>query len=136
MADIETSLKSLTLQNTAVATAVGQRYYLDRIPDSTPSAPISYPLIKAQTISDTGYRTQSGTFGGTALIQLDVWDDDKPTCNQTAETLRAWLDNYKGGMGDLDVTIQIRNMPSSPDSDTKLFRRILEAQILCLKRNV
>jgi hypothetical protein len=131
MADLETSLRSLTLQNPAVSTAIAQRYYIDRIPDG-----VGYPLIKAQTISDVGYRTQSGTFGGTALIQLDVWDDDKPTCNQTAETLRSWLDNYKGGMGDLDVTIQIRNMPSSPDSDTKLFRRILEAQILYLKRNV
>ena len=125
--DIETALKALTLQHPDVAAAFGQRYYIDHAPDN-----VTYPIIRALTVSDNALDTHTNTYGGQALIQLDIWDDDKAGCNVAAQLVRSWLHCYKGAFGGGVATIKIRNAPSVPDPDTKLFRRILEADILYL----
>src|SRR5919106_4588543 len=101
MADLETALKSLALQNAAIASAFGQRYYIDKIPDG-----VTYPLLRAQTITDAEQDTHSTTWGSRALIQLDVWDDDKPNCNINTGLVRAWLHRYKGAFGSGNATIK------------------------------
>jgi hypothetical protein len=124
--DIETALKALTLQNASIAAVFGQRYYIDRIP---PEVTI-YPIMRAQTISDIDQDTHSSTWGARATVQLDIWDDDKATCNTSAALVRTWLHRYKGAFGSGEATIKVRNAPSVPDPDTKLFRKILEVDLL------
>jgi hypothetical protein len=125
MADLETGLKALILQNNAVATAFGQRYYIDKIPDG-----VTYPVIRAQTINDAEQDTHSNTWGSRALIQVDIWDDDKAGCNTNAALVRGWLHRYTGAFSGGNATIKVRNAPSIPDPNTRLFRRILEVEIL------
>lgn len=125
MADIETGLRALVLQNPAVVTAFGNRYYIDRIPDN-----VTYPLMRAQTINDAEQDTHESTFGTRALIQLDVWDDDKAGCNTNTSIVRDWLHRYRGAYGTGNATIKVRNVPSVPDPETKIFRRILELDII------
>lgn len=125
MADIETALRALTLQNAAIVTAFGNRYYIDRIPDG-----VTYPLIRAQTINDGEQDTHENTYGTRALVQLDIWDNDKAGCNVNALLVRSWLHRYKGVCGGGNATIKVRNAPSVPDPDTQLFRKILEVDIL------
>ena len=125
--DIETALKALTLQNTAVAAAFGQRYYIDRIPDN-----VTYPVIRAITVADPPLDSHANNYGGQAIIQLDIWDNDKAGCNTNAALVRDWLHRYNGLFGGGTATIKINNAPSVPDPDTHLFRKILEAQILYL----
>jgi hypothetical protein len=126
MADLETSLRALTLQNAPVAAALGPRYYMDKLPDEP-----TYPAPRAQTITDNPIDTHGGKAGGRATIQIDIFDDDKATANQTAELVRGWLHNYHGEIGSLyHGTIKARNMMSDWDEESRLFRRILEIEVL------
>lgn len=123
--DIETALKALTLQNAPIAAAFGQRYYIDRIPDN-----VTYPIIRAVTVSDSQQDTHTGVWGILATVQLDIWDDDKQGCNVNAEKVKDWLHRYRGAFGTGEATIKVRNAPSVPDPDTRLFRKILEVDML------
>lgn len=126
MADLESSLRTLALQSPAVSTAFGVRFYWNKIPDGT-----SYPCARAQTISDIALDTHSNTWGGKALVQIDVFDDDKANCNTNAALIRSWLHRYNGALGaSYNATIQVRNAPSGWDDEARLFRRILEVDIL------
>lgn len=125
--DIETSLKALTLSNAGIAAVIGQRYYIDHIPDG-----VTYPIVKAQTITDNPIDIHSSNLGGRALIQLDVYDDDKQTCSTSADLIRVWLHNYRGAFGGGNATIKIRNVQGNWDVDSRLFRKMLEAEILYL----
>ena len=129
MADIETTLRTLTLSNASVSAAFGQRYYIDRMPSNV----TTYPVIRAQTVSDIEMDVHDNSWGSRAVVQLDVWDDDKPNCNVNAAIVRNWLHRYRGAFGDGIATIKVRNAPSVPDPDTHLFRRILEIDILFTK---
>ena len=125
MADIETGLRALVLINANVTAVFGQRYYIDHIPDGA-----TYPLIRAQTITDRDEDTHETSWGTRAMIQLDIWDDDKAGCNTSTAIVRQWLHRYKGGGGSGNAIIKIQNAPSIPDPDTKAFRRTLEVNIL------
>ena len=131
MADLETPLRALVLQNADVVTAIGQRFYWRYIPEET-----SYPCIKAQTITNPLDRTHGGTHGGRERVQIDVYDnkDQESRCHAAADTLVIWLDNYKGGMGSHNVTIQVKSDVPMPDPDIRLFRRMLEIEILYFKQ--
>lgn len=123
--DIDTALRAVVLQNGAIAAAFGQRYYIDRIPDN-----VTYPIIRAQIISDSEQDTHVDTWGIRAVVQVEIWDDDKQGCNVNSALVRNWLHRYKGAFSTGEATIKIRNAPNVPDPDTRLFRRILEADIL------
>lgn len=122
---VDSNLRTLALQNAAVVAQIGTRFYVDHIQDN-----VTYPCVRAQTITDPLSRTHSGTYGGRALVQLDVYDDDQINCNAAADALTAWLDNYNGAMGSYVVTIQIKSRQSGWEADSRLFRRLLEAEIL------
>jgi len=121
---LDTSLRTLTLQNAAVVTAIGSRYHIDNLPDS-----VSYPCVRAQTITDPSLRSHVGTFGGRELVQLDVWDDDQANRDAATDALVAWLDNYRGAMGSWNVTIQVRNKPRSWEAESRLYRCMIELEI-------
>jgi hypothetical protein len=125
MADLETNLRTLTLLNASVAAAFGNRFHWNHIPDDR-----TFPCIKAQTITDMSQDTHSSTWGTVALVQLDVYDDDKNGCNTNAELVRGWLHRYKGAFGAGEATIKVRNMPSLFDAEERLYRRMLEVTIL------
>lgn len=125
MADMETALRALVLQNAAIVAVFGQRYYIDRIPDN-----VTYPLMRAQTVNDAEQDTHENIWGTKAMIQLDIWDDDKAGCNTSAALVRNWLHRYHGGFATGNAIIKVRNAPSVPDPETKMFRRILEVSIL------
>lgn len=127
MADVESSLRTLALSNAAVAATFGTRFHWNHIPDNE-----TYPCVRAVTVSDNAGDTHSNNWGGQALVQLDVYDDDKAGCNAAAETLKAWLHRYHGGMGTYNVTIKVTNYPSFFEADARLFRRMLELEILYL----
>jgi hypothetical protein len=124
--DADVSLKALVLQNGPIAAAIGQRYYIDRIPEGI----TTYPIVRAQIISDSEQDTHSSTWGSRITTQVDVWDDDKQNCNITAALVRGWLHRYYGAFGEGNAIIKVRNAPSVPDPETKLFRKILEVDIL------
>lgn len=122
---VDSNLRTLTLQNTAVVATIGQRYYVDHIPDGA-----TYPCVRAQTVTEPFERTHGGSFGGRARVQLDVYDDDEINCNAAADALIGWLDNYKGGMGNYNVTIQLKNKQGGWEVESRLFRRMLEIEVL------
>ncbi len=125
MADIESSLRTIVLQGTGIAAAFGNRFYWNQIPEG-----VTYPLIKAQTITDNAMDTHSNNWGGRTLVQLDVYDDDKANANSSSELIRAWLHRYRGTLGGKDATIKVRNVQSGFDTEARLFRRMLEVEIL------
>jgi hypothetical protein len=127
MADLETPLRALVLQNADVVTAIGQRFYWRYIPEET-----SAPYVKAQTITNPLERTHVGTYGGRERVQLDVYDDreQEARCHAAADTLATWLDNYNGAMGTYNVTIQVKSDVPFPEPDTRLFRRLMEIEVL------
>jgi len=124
---LDTSLRTLTLLDSGVLTAISTRYYVDRLPDD-----VTYPCVRAQTITDPSHRTHAGTFGGTELVQLDVYDDDQTGRDVAADALVNWLDNYKGYMGNWNVTIQVKNKPRSWEGESRLYRCMIELSILYL----
>ena len=124
---LDTSLRTLTLQNAAVVTAIASRYHIDNLPDE-----VSYPCVRAQAITDPSLRSHSGTFGGLETVQLDVYSDTQTTRDSAADAIIAWLDNYKGAMGSNSVTIQVRNKPRSSESESRLYRCMIELSILYL----
>lgn len=124
---LDTSLRTLTLQNAAVVTAIGSRYHIDNLPDL-----VDYPCIRAQTITDPSLRSHAGTHGGRELVQLDVYSDTQTTRDSAADAIVAWLDNYKGAMGSWNVTIQVRNKPRSWEAESRLYRCVIELEILYL----
>ena len=124
---LDTSLRTLALQDPTVSGAIGSRYHIDKLPDG-----VSYPCVRAITITDPSHRTHDGTFGGTELVQLDVYDDDQTGRDTAADALVSWLDNYKGTMGSWTVTIQVRNKPRSWEAESRLYRAMLELSILYL----
>lgn len=126
MADLESSLRTLTLQHSSVAAAFGTRFYWNKLPDS-----LTYPTARAQTISDNAMDTHGNTWGGKAVVQIDVWDDDKANCNTNAGLIRSWLHRYNGSLGASYIaTIKVRNAQSGWDDEARLFRQILEVDIL------
>lgn len=127
---LDSNLRTLTLQHPAVATAIGNRYYVDHIPDG--QTPIVYPCVRAVTITNPHLRTHSGTHGGRETVQLDVYSDAQATRDSTADAIIAWLDNYRGGMGSYNVTIQVRNKPRSWEAESRLYRCMIELEILYL----
>jgi hypothetical protein len=124
---LDTSLRTLTLQNPAVTTAIGSRYHIDSLPDG-----VSYPCVRAQAITDPSLRSHSGTFGGNELVQLDVYSDVQTTRDSAVSAIVAWLDNYKGALGSWSVTIQVRNKPRSWEAEPRLYRCMIELSILYL----
>lgn len=127
---VDSNLKTLTLQNPAVVALIGNRYFIDHIPEV--SGGMVYPCVRSVTVSDPPANTHAGSIGGNALIQLDVYDDDQINCNAAADALFAWLNNYHGGMGSYNVTIQVKNKPSGWETDSRLFHRMIEVEILYL----
>jgi hypothetical protein len=126
MADLESSLRTLALQNASVSSAFGTRFFWNKIPDS-----VTYPVVRAQTITDTAEDTHSNTWGGRAVVQLDVFDDDKAGANTNAEIIRGWLHRYKGALGSsYNATIKVRNVSSLYDDESRLFRRLMEVDVL------
>jgi len=125
MADLESSFRTATLLGTGIAAAFSNRFYWNHVPDA-----VTYPIIKAQTVTDNANDTHSSKWGGRANIQLDVYDDDKSGCNANAALVRSWLHNYKGVMGDYRVMIKVRNFPSTYEDEARLYRRMLEVEIL------
>lgn len=122
---LDTSLRTLVLQNAAVVTAISTRYHIDKLPDT-----VTYPCVRAVTVTDPSIRTHSGTHGGRELVQLDVFDDDQTTRDSAADALITWLDNYRGGMGSYNVTIQVTNKPRSWEPESRLYRCMIELEIL------
>lgn len=125
---VESNLRTLTLQNAAIVALIGSRFHIDHIPDTA-----TYPLVRAQLITDPFSRTHSGTFGGRALVQLDVFDDDQSGRDAASDALIAWLDNYNGAMGSYNVTIQVKDRRGNWEAESRLYRRLLEVEILYLK---
>lgn len=125
MADLESSFRTLMLQGGAVASAIGSRFHWDNLPDNE-----SYPCVRAVTVTDPLNRTHNGTHGGRSLVQIDVYSDAKGTCNSAAEAIKTWIDNYKGAMGTYAVTIQVKNTRGSFEPDSRLYRRLMEIEIL------
>lgn len=124
---LDTSLRTLTLQNTAVAAAIGSRYHADKLPDD-----VTYPCVRAQVITDPLLRTHSGTHGGRELVQLDVYSDLQSTRDSASDAVIAWLDNYRGAMGSWNVTILVRNKLRSWEAESRLYRCMIELEILYL----
>lgn len=122
---VDSNLRTLALTNAGIVAQINNRYHIDRIPDTA-----TYPLVRSQLIADPFQRTHSGTFGGRALVQLDVYDDDQTNCTAAADAIVAWLDNYNGAMSGYHVTIQVRNRQGFWEPDSRLFRRLLELEIL------
>ena len=124
---LDSNLRTLTLQNPAVVTAIGSRYHVDNLPDT-----VTYPCVRAQTVTDPHLRSHSGTYGGNELVQLDVYSDVQSTRDSAADAIVAWLDNYKGAMGSRNVTIQVRNKPRLWEPQSRLYRCMIELTVLYL----
>lgn len=124
---LDTDLRTLTLQNAAVVSAIASRYHIDHIPDNA-----TYPCVRAITITDNSARSHINTHGGVETVQLDVYSDTQTTRDSATDALIAWLDNYHGVMGSRDVTIQVRNKPRSFEPDSRLYRCLIELSILYL----
>jgi hypothetical protein len=125
---LDTSLRTLTLQNPAVTTAIGSRYHIDNLPDI-----VSYPCVRALTITNPRLRSHAGTHGLRETVQLDVYSDVQTTRDSAAAAIVAWLDNYKGAMGSSgNVTIQVRSSPPSWEAESRLYRCMIELSILYL----
>lgn len=125
---LDTELRTLALTNNDVVAQIGARYHIDNLPDN-----VSYPCVRAVTITDPSHRTHAGTYGGTETVQLDVYGSTQATRDAAADALIEWLDNYTGSMGDWDVTIQVRNKPRSWEPEARLYRTMLELSILYLQ---
>lgn len=124
---LDTNLRALTLQNAAVVAAIGSRYHIDNLPDN-----VTYPCVRAVTVTDPPERTHGGTYGGRELVQLDVYGSTQSSRDTAADALIAWLDNYRGVMGDWNATIQVRNKPRSWEPESRLYRCMIELEILYL----
>jgi hypothetical protein len=121
-------LRALTLLDTAVSGAIGNRYHNDHLPDD-----VTYPCVRAVVLTDPSARTHDGTFGGTETVQLDVYSDTQTTRDTAADALIAYLDNYTGAMSsNWNVTIQVRNKPRSWEPESRLYRCMIELSILYL----
>lgn len=124
---LDTSLRTLVLQNAAVVTAIGARYHVDNLPDE-----VTYPCVRAQTITDPSLRANSGTYGGREVVQLDVYSDVQSARDSASDAIISWLDNYRGAMGNWNVTILVRNKPRSWEAESRLYRCMIELEILYL----
>lgn len=129
MADIESDFRTLALQGPSISTTFGNRFYWSRIPDST-----AYPCVRAVVVSDPQIDTHSGNVGGRMTVQLDVYNDGDLVCRTSADLLKAWLHNYRGAMGSQSVTIKARNPVNIDESDTRLFRRMIQVEVLYLNQ--
>lgn len=126
---LDTALRTLVLQNPAVVAAIGARYHIDHIPDGE-----TYPCVRAATIADPFLRSHAGTHGGRETVQLDVYDDDQTGRDAAADAIVAWLDNYRGALGaSYNATIQVRNKPRSWEAETRLYRCMIEIEVLYFK---
>ena len=124
---LDTDLRTLTLQDTAVSGAIGTRYHIEHLPDN-----VTYPCVRAQTITDPSLRSHDDTYGGKEVVQLDVYSDKQSERDTAPDALVNYLDNYKGALGYSNVTIQVRNKPRSWEPDSRLYRCMLELTILYL----
>lgn len=122
---LDTDLRTLTLQNAAVVAAIGNRYHTDNLPDT-----VTYPCVRAVVITNPPIRSHYGTYGGRELVQQDVYSNVQSTRDSAADALIAWLDNYRGMMGGYNVTIQVRNKPRSWEPESRLYRCMIELEIL------
>lgn len=124
---LDTDLRTLALANAGIAAAISTRYHIDKFPDT-----VTYPCVRAVTITDPFLRSHAGTYGGRETVQLDVYSDAQSTRDSAADALIAYLDNYKGAMGSANVTIQVTNRPRSWEAETRLYRCMIELSILYL----
>jgi hypothetical protein len=124
---LDTDLRELTLTDSAVSTAIGERYHVDHLPDN-----VTYPCVRAQTITDPFLRSHDGTYGGVEVVQLDVYSNTQTTRDSAADAVIAWLDNYNDALGDRSATIQVRNNPRSWEPEARLYRCMIELSILYL----
>lgn len=122
---LDTNLRTLTLQNAAVTAQIGSRYHIDKLPDD-----VTFPCVRAQTIADPSLRSHNGTHGGRELVQVDVWGSTQTSRDAAADAIIAWLDNYSGVMGSYRATIQVRDKPRSWDAESRLYRCMIELDIL------
>jgi len=125
MADLEASVVSFALLDADVLSALGSRFYVDKVPDKP-----GKPFAKLSQVSPDQRYTQDGYAGRVVLLQLDVYDDDKARCNSTAESVKARFDGYRGMMGDIKVgRCWCKDVRGEWPPDARNFRRILELEI-------
>lgn len=131
MAEITPAMIAHYGQNAAIAAAFGTRIFGNRIPDVPGGTAWSYPYARIREISSTNRYSHSGNCGRTALVQIDVYDDDEAGADANAELLRAALDGYKGQMGAVSVGMaQARRRDANWNPEVRNYWRIVEVEIL------
>jgi hypothetical protein len=115
-ADIFRAIKECS----ALWTAIGGRFSWD-IADSSTSA----PYIVAQTVSENGETTFSGTRGASfPTIQFSCWAKGKSEAVRIMQIFRENLEGYNLP-GDSMTSLGFDSRTSSYDPDTRLFGIIL-----------
>jgi len=127
LAEIEPNLRTYFLAQSSVTDLISTRLYVDRI---DPSIEPTYPLAIMQTIIENTDYAHDGELMPRALIQVDVFSDDKSESVTTATTMRDEVSGYSGAIGSLsNVTIFVSNIRGGWDTGTQRFRRMFDVDV-------
>lgn len=123
--DIEEAIRAFALLDPNIATAFGERFYVDRVPDE-----VGNPFAKLSLIAPDVTYHHKGRSGNVQLFQLDIYDSSKSSCNTSSDLIIARFDGYRGLMGEITVgRIWARIVRGDFAETTRLFRRIIEMEV-------
>lgn len=130
MADVKVAIIKHLMLNTAVVAAFGNRIWADRIPDLAGGGPQPYPHARVWVVTSPQMYSHAGESGRTALVQVDVFDDDVAGGDANTEIIRAALSGYRGMMGTLNAGhVFVRSVAGSWDEVARNYRRIVEVEV-------
>jgi len=124
MADLESSFRAHVLQQSSITDLVSDRIYWNKVADNA-----VLPYVKLTTVTDNPSYHQQGESIGRSKVQLDIFDDDKGSCNSLTGIIRTALSGFRGAMGNYRVRLLVRNVNSDWEDSIRMFRRILEVEI-------
>jgi len=125
MADLESNIRTFLLQDANIESSFDDRIFIDYVADGA-----AYPFAKISTVTESTEYTMDGEAIRMTMLQIDVYDDDKSTCNASAVYIRDKLSGYSGVLSDLVIgRIFMTNARSEWAPEARHFRRMLEAEI-------
>ena len=119
-------LRTFLLNDATISELVQDRVYWDRKEEQA-----SRPFIVARVISDVpAFVYQGPDQTRRALIQLDVFDEDRTDAVTLTNRLESLLSGFSGSMGDTRIGYCfVTNRIPSYDPDLNLERELLELEL-------
>ena len=117
---VHKDLRDYLLADSTITALVGQRVYVEELPQNSPLPAITFLRVNV----DHDHDLEGETGLATARFQIDSWADSPLNALALAERVRLRLDGYQGTMG--STTVQSILLDAEREWSEEIEARVLQ----------